>query len=234
MKLYISQTVMEYTVATERMFATFRTAIAAGAMIGMAGTAYLAIPNPVLGALLFSVGLLTILSLRLPLYTGAVNFCFAHCGITPIYLFYIWLGNLIGASLFSWAVMCLPLYSTFEARLASMVNITISTPNHIVFAASVLCGMFMYLAATTFRATHVDGTVKAIVVIMSVMGFILTGSLHSIANMFYISASPLPLFCPRSLTVIVLMTLGNSVGSIILSMLNYKPKKLALRKAMQH
>lgn len=234
MNIYISQSIREYTITLEKIFATFRTAMAAGAIIGMAGTAYLAIPNPVLGAFLFSVGLLAILSLRLPLYTGAVNFCFAHCGITPIYLFYIWVGNFIGVMLYAEVVMFTPLYKIIEPRLFDMVNTTIHYSNGQIIPASMLCGMFMYLAATTFRLSHAGPTSRSIVVILSVMGFILTGSLHSIANMFYIAASPIPVFCIRSLVVIGLMTLGNTLGSLALSMFNYKPKMLALRKEMHH
>ena len=52
---------------------TFRTAILAGIAVGIAGWGYLAYNN-IVGGVLFSFGLLTVVGYKLPLYTGTAGF----------------------------------------------------------------------------------------------------------------------------------------------------------------
>ena len=53
---------------------TFLNAVLAGLAIGIAGTVYLATPNPQLGAFLFAFALMTILCYGFKLYTGAIGY----------------------------------------------------------------------------------------------------------------------------------------------------------------
>ena len=53
--------------------ATLRSAILSGIAIGIAGWGYLAYNN-IIGAILFSFGLLTVVGYKLPLYTGTAGF----------------------------------------------------------------------------------------------------------------------------------------------------------------
>ena len=53
--------------------ATFRSAILSGVAVGIAGWGYLAYTG-IVGAVLFSFGLLTVVNYKLPLYTGTAGF----------------------------------------------------------------------------------------------------------------------------------------------------------------
>ena len=53
--------------------ATFRSAILSGIAVGIAGWGYLAYTG-IVGAVLFSFGLLTVVNYKLPLYTGTAGF----------------------------------------------------------------------------------------------------------------------------------------------------------------
>ena len=55
------------------MINTFRSAILSGIAVGIAGWGYLACTN-IVGAVLFSFGLLTVVGYKLPLYTGTAGF----------------------------------------------------------------------------------------------------------------------------------------------------------------
>lgn len=55
------------------MLNTFRSAVISGIAIGIAGWGYLAYTN-IVGAVLFSFGLLTVVGYKLPLYTGTAGF----------------------------------------------------------------------------------------------------------------------------------------------------------------
>ena len=55
------------------MLNTFRSALISGIAIGIAGWGFLAYNN-IVGAVLFSFGLLTVVGYKLPLYTGTAGF----------------------------------------------------------------------------------------------------------------------------------------------------------------
>ena len=70
--------------------------IIAGILIALGGVAYLQIGGPV-GAVLFSIGLLTILHFKCELFTGKAGLL-ATRAIRPIKLVGIYCGNLIGCA----------------------------------------------------------------------------------------------------------------------------------------
>ena len=90
---------------------TFRTAILAGVAVGIAGWGYLAymhIYNGIIGAVLFSFGLLTVVGYKLPLYTGTAGFVALRdeegrsCWMSAIgQVLFILLGNITGCLLVS-------------------------------------------------------------------------------------------------------------------------------------
>ena len=79
-----------------RLF-TFIYAVWAGAAISIGGTAYLSLDNKIAGALFFSVGLFTIVTMGLNLFTGKVCYVFQRDKTYGVNLPLIWLGNLAGA-----------------------------------------------------------------------------------------------------------------------------------------
>lgn len=150
--------------------------ILGGICIGLGGLVYLAVENKYVGSFLFSLGLLTILTKELNLYTGKI-YSLQFNARDIFNKLIILLGNYIGA--------------TFVGIIAGNCNLVNSieiinkkfTINPIkVFILSILCGILMYLAVSLYKHTT-----KSLFVIMPVMTFILIGAEHCIADMFYFS-----------------------------------------------
>ena len=59
-----------------RSFRVFVSAILAGGCVGLGGIVFLSLENKVLGALFFTVGLFTICTFKLHLFTGKVCYMF--------------------------------------------------------------------------------------------------------------------------------------------------------------
>ena len=77
---------------------------------------------------------------------------------------------------------------------------------------SLLCNIFIYIAVEGFQKNpHELG--KYLSLFFGVMGFILCGFEHCVANMFYFSVSGA--WSAETLVRLVVMTLGNSAGGIL-------------------
>ena len=185
--------------------------IAAGVMIGIGGAVYLSCANKYIGAILFSVALLTICFLSFSLFTGKVGFIVEDRSKDNILGTLICLlGNFIGTG--------------FCAMLVYLSNPKLSETAHImceeklgksfgeVICGAVLCGVLMFVAVKTYR---VKNTVAGILFCVPV--FILSGFEHSIADMFYFWISGI--YTAEVLMFIALVILGNAVGGCLLPVL---------------
>ena len=77
----------------------FLKSILAGLMIAIGGTIFLSVQNKVVGASLFSIGLIGILVYNFNLYTGKIGYLITNFNLKYIKeLFIILLGNFIGSS----------------------------------------------------------------------------------------------------------------------------------------
>ena len=68
--------------------------ILSGILIGIGGTIYLSVENKIVGSILFSIGLLSICYIKLPLYTGNIGYLIKK-EVSIYDLFYILMGNSI-------------------------------------------------------------------------------------------------------------------------------------------
>ncbi len=187
--------------------------IYAGIMIGIGGIAYLAIPNKALGACIFSIGLLTVCMYSLNLYTGKIGYILVNKAS------YIWellcslIGNFIGAFLVG-NVMRLTRFTAYVETAQNLVNTKLNDNLLSIFILSVFCGIIMYLAVNNYKKESSE-IGKYIIIVMGVMAFILCGFEHCIANMFYFSIAGVWSF--KVLLYLLVMILGNSIGSIIIA-----------------
>lgn len=188
--------------------------IFAGIMIGIAGTVYLRVDNNIVGALLFSIGLLVICMYGMNLYTGKIGYILIN-KLNYIYeLLITILGNFIGTFL----VARLVLFTRFKSvsdKAVDLVNLKLNDNLLSIFILAVLCGILMYIAVNNYKKIN-NEIGKYSCIFMCVMVFILSGFEHSIANMYYISVANL--LSLKSLLYILIMILGNSVGSILIAL----------------
>lgn len=170
-------------------------------MIGMSAALYLKIGGA-LGAFLFSVGLLTILSFKFKLFTGKAGLL-AKGEIDLAELGLIWCGNFAGCALAS----CLVGDKVAEAA-RRIVEIRIGNLWYQNVLMGIFCGILMYIAVTAG---------KDYLAAMCVMAFILFGANHCVADMAYLVMSGVRgEEFGAGMMALLSTTLGNVIGCNIL------------------
>lgn len=187
-------------------------AILAGLMIGLAGTVYLAIKNThvVVGAFLFSFGLLTIVSLDYKLYTGRVAYIIDNKTNYLIDILLIILGNLIGTGIIA-LIVNTSNYSLIIDNAKHLADIKLDKNYLEMFSQAILCGIMMYLGVEGFKRFE-NPFGKVLAIVFAVVIFILSGFEHSVANMYYFFVAGY--FSIEVLIALIVMVLGNGVGAI--------------------
>ena len=178
--------------------------VLAGFMIGMGGFVYLSVENKYIGAFLFALGLLTIISKGYNLYTGKIYDLSLNCH-SIIEKVDMLVYNFIGSYFIAGGIVRVIGIRTDELWLNKLDKGFFE-----VFFLSVICGVLMYLAVTLYRKEQ-----NPLYVIMPIMVFILSGCEHCIANIFYWSLHTNPMITLEIPLYILVNILGNSLGSII-------------------
>lgn len=188
----------------------FLKAAAAGITIGIGGAVYLTLENRVIGAVLFGVGLYTIVLNGLFLYTGKVGYLISAKDKKAyiLQLIFTWLGNFAGTVLAAAAISATRIRNLRRTAEVICKTKLADTPHSILILA-VFCGILMYVAVDGFREKG-----NPLILFFCVTVFILCGFEHCIANMFYFSLAGA--WSLRAVIYLLLMTLGNSVGGILL------------------
>ena len=188
----------------------FLKAAAAGITIGIGGAVYLTLENRVIGAVLFGVGLYTIVLNGLFLYTGKVGYLISAKDKKAyiLQLIFTWLGNFAGTALAAAAISATRIRNLRRTAEVICKTKLADTPHSILILA-VFCGILMYVAVDGFREKG-----NPLILFFCVTVFILCGFEHCIANMFYFSLAGA--WSLRAVIYLLLMILGNSVGGILL------------------
>ena len=188
--------------------------IFAGIMIGIAGTVYLRVNNNLFGSFLFSIGLLVICMYGMNLFTGKVGYVLINKFNYIYELLITIVGNFIGTFLVARLVL-LTRFKNVNDKAIDLVNLKLNDNLLSIFILSILCGILMYIAVNNYKKIN-NEIGKYSCIFMCVMVFILSGFEHSIANMYYISVANM--INLKSLLYILIMLLGNSVGSILIAL----------------
>ncbi len=185
--------------------------IAAGLLIAIGGSVYLAAADKVVGAVLFSVALLCICLKGYALFTGRVGYMAEDFSpIAWLRLAFCLLGNIIG-TLLSGLLVRFALPSLGEAAEACVsAKLTVGPLPFLIRAF--FCGILMYLAVSTYKE---KGTLAGIFFCVPV--FILSGFEHSVADLFYFGTALS--YTGKSVLYLALAVLGNSLGGVTLPLL---------------
>ena len=193
------------------MLKSFSESISAGILISIGGCVLLACDNRYIGAVLFSVALLSICYLGCYLFTGKIGFLLEDLSPKNMARLLIGLaGNLLSVYLIGLCVrFAIPsLGNQAESLFAS--KLTQSFPQTLIRA--IFCGVLMYIAVVIFRDSKTP-----IGILFCIPVFILCGFEHSVADMFYFGTSGLA--DGRAWLFFVAAVLGNTLGSLILPLL---------------
>ena len=182
--------------------------ITAGVVIGLGGLCYLSVDDKTVGAFLFSMGLLSVLIFGLDLYTGWV--CRLEKYKKPVFMIGVLLGNFIGAFIIG-AMSCYKYGAVSEAWALCVAKLDKGDAEW--FVMSVFCGIFIAVAVYAWLEAR-----SYLVVVLAVMGFILSGSEHVIADMYYFTTARMIFEFDVLLRLLVCAT-GNMIGGAIIGIL---------------
>jgi len=169
--------------------------ILGGIVIAIGSLIYVKNNNPA-GAFAFSIGLLIIFNLGYKLYTGVVGYPKEN-SIRDILI--ILCGNVIG---------CLILLTFPVSEIAvTLVSNKILDPWYLTFVKALLCGGIIF-SCCEFHRNNKDYLVP-----IGIMGFIMAGAEHSIADLCYIVLARA--FTIKVLIFIIIVIIGNAVGALL-------------------
>lgn len=192
------------------MIKLLRSSIFAGVAIGTAGFGFLAsgvqneVYGPLVGAVLFSFGLLTVLGYKLRLYTGTAGFIKKdEVGM----LFMILLGNIIGCLCMALLARLSPM--DIQTSAQNILTLRLSTGPLRCGLLAIGCGFIMTTAVQFAREK------QYLPLLFGVPLFIVCGFPHCVADVFYYLCVPFAFIKANALGVIVLyvsIVLGNLIG----------------------
>ena len=179
----------------------------AGAMISIGCAVYLACQNKYVGAVMFSVALLTICYKGYNLYTGRIGFIVNNHAKDDFHSLLLGLlGNTIAMMAFG-ALLGLALPNLKETAIG-VVQAKLSQTFLSALLRATFCGILMYIAVSLYREKK---TVVGIIFCIPV--FILSGFEHSIADMGYFAVAGE--WSAKGLGYIWTIILGNTIGAML-------------------
>ena len=192
------------------MIKLLRSSIFAGIAIGTAGFGFLASGvqtetyGPLVGAVLFCFGLLTVVGYRLKLYTGTAGFIKKNEVGT---LFLILLGNIIGCLCAALLARVSPM--AIQESAQKILELRLRTGALKCGLLGIGCGFIMTTAVQFARQK------SFMPLLFGVPLFIVCGFTHCVADAFYYLCVPLAFWKANFLaiiTVYICIVLGNLIG----------------------
>lgn len=203
--------------------------IIAGILIGIGGTVFIICKaklnsNPdLIGALLFSIGLFSIVVYGLNLFTGKICYVLFEDKKYAVNMLTILLGNLIGTVTVGYLIR----YTASDKVLEIATTICESKLSYNYLQSFILacfCGVMIYLGVNIYKESD-HQIAKYLAIVLAVIIFILCGFEHCIANMFYFSIGNA--WTLKSISYLLVMILGNTVGGVAIPVLRKILDKLS-------
>lgn len=192
------------------MLKILRSSIFAGIAIGAAGSGFLAsgiqseIYGPLVGAVLFSFGLMTVLGYRLKLYTGTAGFIEKN---ELGELFFVLFGNIIGCCCMALLTRMSPM--DFQAQAQTILELRLRTGALRCGLLGVGCGFIM---TTCVQFAHQK---QYLHLMLGVPLFIVCGFTHCVADAFFYLCVPAAFLKANFCSIIVVylsIVIGNLIG----------------------
>ncbi len=191
--------------------------MASGLLISIGGSVLLSCEDRYIGAILFTIALLSICMMDLYLYTGRIGFAAESFDPkTAAQLGVGLFGNFLGATLTGFLIRFARPQLVEKAQQSCQTKLD----NGILraFVLGCLCGVLMYVAVKTYKSKN---TIAGVLFCIPV--FILAGFEHSIADMFYFALAGM--ISLEYIGFIIAVILGNSVGALVIAAL-YRLKNI--------
>ena len=179
--------------------------------------------HPLLGNIMFSVGLLIVCSFGLYLFTGKIGYVFRNKKDYLLDLLEMYVGNLIGATGIGYiARLCTKegsdLFNVAETVSNGKIISDTGSTWYRMLLFGMLCGILVYLAVDAFKNEKFHPVIRAFILVFCVSAFVIAGFEHCIANMFYFAfGNAYGVNFGMAVVSLLLCTLGNSLGAILLN-----------------
>ena len=184
--------------------------------IAIGGLAFLSVDSKVLGSALFTVGLFTVCTMGLNLFTGKVCYVFQNDRDYALALPVIWIGNLAGTGLIALFAGLTRNAPALAEKAAGMCQVKLDDNLVSLFFLGILCNILIYIGVEGYKnIPHEIG--KYLALLFGVMVFILCGTEHCVADMFYLWIGGS--WNARAVACILAITLGNAVGGVLFPLL---------------
>lgn len=189
-------------------------AVLAGMCIAFGGTVFLSVENRVAGSALFTLGLFVVCTQGFNLFTGKACYVFDNNAEYAVELLFIWVGNLIGTGLVAGGIRLTRIVGIAQ-RAAELCAVKTGDSLLSLFILGMICNIFIYIAVEGYKNNpHEIG--KYLALVFGVMGFILCGSEHCVADMFYFWLGGWSI---KSVIALLVITAGNMCGSVVFPLL---------------
>ena len=189
------------------MFKVIEKSIFGGMCIGLGAFASCGLIKP-LNGIIFSVGLFMIIFLGLKLFTGDI--LSARNGITKEVIknwVLIYIGNFIGCYLLGLIL----LNSGYDlTSISGISEQKANLPFTECFLRGILCNVLVCIAVYLSSKIKDFTLIKAIVIMLPVTLFVISGFEHSVANMFYFTIGQVSYFN------LIPATIGNILGGLLI------------------
>ena len=184
--------------------------------IAIGGAVFLALipDHKIAGAIFFSVGLLTICTQGFNLFTGKACYILDNKASYLLDLVIVWIGNAIGSLIIAGFIHLSRLSENMTANALGLVETKNADSLVSLFFLGAICNMLIYIAVEGYKSNpHEFG--KYLSLVFGVTVFILIGSEHSVADMFYYAAAG-KFFTAQGILRLVIISLGNVFGGLII------------------
>lgn len=201
----------------KKVFQDFVKAVLSGFMIGIGGTVYLSCENNVVGAFLFTIGLITICEFGFNLYTGKVGYTLVNGGKWAGKLGFLGtvvLGNYVGTMLYGLALGAGR--PALREKAGKICEGKLEQNLLTVFLLAVCCGLLMFIAVDAYKK-NAGSVAKYVAILIGIPTFIMAGFEHSIADMVYFALAPLSVnFQLKTYVFLLVVLIGNGIGGALI------------------
>lgn len=193
----------------------FIKAILAGIMISIGGMVFLSAEQKIVGALLFSTGLISVVLLGFNLFTGRIGYVLDSSKTENIDTALSVVGNLVGC-------IIVGLINSPVGNVVKMCEGKLDKSLLRALIDGVFCGLLIYVCVQIYKKHG-----KLIGILLCIPTFILCGFEHCIADMFYMINARI--FTVDSVLFVCTVVIGNTVGGLLIPALRKLDKSCAAK-----
>ena len=210
--------------------------MASGVIIGVGGTASLLCVRKfgaygsLIGGVLFSLGIYTIVVYEMRLFTGMVA-DIPHIGLKNSWQLPVcFIFNILGVAFVALLVYASPVGATVIPQAKALISAKLNAENWGIksFCSAILCGLLITISVKSVRYAPQKGLNVTVGVLFPIIVFAFCGFDHSVANMLYFYY--LGECSWRVVGYILLSVAGNVVGGGFLPMVYVLKHKIAREK----